>query len=91
MVPRHFFEGVKRRKAYSNDFLCREGCALGSTIAMTESAYMTDEAWVEFTPNIVAGYRHLPFVLENPQWWVLELFDGFGSHTTNIEAMGVRS
>ena len=62
----------------------------GSTVAMTENAFMTDAAWVELTPKLLAGYHMLEVVWDNPQWWALELFDGFGSHTTNLEAMEVR-
>ena len=89
-ITRGIIEGKKRRMTYSNAYPRREGCALGFTISMAENSYMTDEAWVEITPNIVVGYRHLPFVLDNSQWWVLELLDGFGSNTPNIEAIEVR-
>ena len=41
--------------------------------------------------QIVRGYRELPYIKENPQWWVLELVDGFGSHITNVEANLERS
>ena len=41
--------------------------------------------------QIVRGYRELPYIKENPQWWVLELVDGFGSHITNVEANMERS
>ena len=82
-------KGKRKRKAYSDAFLIKHGCEPGSVITMNENAYMTDETWVEITPSIVDGYRHLPSVRDNPQWWMLELLDGFGSHTTNIEAMEV--
>ena len=62
----------------------------GLTIAMTENAYMTEKAWVGITKKIVDGYRQIPLIPDNPQWWMLECFDGFGSHTIKIEAMEVR-
>ena len=82
-------KGKRRRLAYIDAFLVKEGCEPGSTIAMMENAFMTDEAWVEITPKIVDGYRNMDVVQDNPQWWMVELFDGFGSHTTNLEAMQV--
>jgi hypothetical protein len=36
--------------------------------------------------EIVPGYRELPYVRDNPQWLVLELVDGFGSHINCYEA-----
>ena len=53
---------------------------------MTESVYMTDEAWLEASKAIVRGYRHLPHVKENEQWLVLELLDGFKLHENLLEA-----
>jgi len=37
-------------------------------------------------PSIVKGYRALPVVKDNPQWSMIELFDGFGAHLTNLNA-----
>jgi hypothetical protein len=33
------------------------------------------------TPSIVKGYRALPVVKDNPQWWMIEIFDGFGAQS----------
>ena len=82
-------KGKRRKAAYTDAFLEKYGCEPGSTIAMMENAYMTDASWVEITRKIVDGYRAIDIIRDNPQWWMLELFDGFGSHTTNIEAMEV--
>lgn len=51
---------------------------------------MTEEAWVSMTPKLVEGYRNLPYIKENPQWWCLEIFDGFGPHLNNYEALKMR-
>jgi hypothetical protein len=33
------------------------------------------------TPNIILELRNINnYVAANPQWWVLEIFDGFGAH-----------
>jgi hypothetical protein len=34
----------------------------------------------------VDGYRLLDIVKDNPDWWMLELLDGFGSHVNCHEA-----
>eukprot|EP00956_Cyclotella_meneghiniana_P037992 scaffold147505_cov79-Cyclotella_meneghiniana.AAC.1 len=47
---------------------------------------MTNAAWIEISKKIVEGYRKLPYVVDNPQWWVLELVDGFNAHIFNHEA-----
>ena len=58
---------------------------------MTENAYMTEEAWEGMAPSIVKGYRALPVVKDNPQWWMIEIFDGFGAHLTNLNALKQRA
>ena len=58
---------------------------------MTDNAYMTDEAWLKASHAIVKGYRHLPYVKENKEWWVLELLDGFQSHENNLKAHKLRA
>ena len=37
---------------------------------------MTEEAWLIITPKLIEGYRSLPYVKENPQWYMLEIFIG---------------
>jgi hypothetical protein len=50
----------------------------GSTIIMTPSAYVTEEACKEMPPSIVKGIWALPYIKDNLQWWALEIVDGFG-------------
>ena len=82
--------GKWRKEAYTDALLVEHRCEPGPTIAIAENAYMTDEAWVGITKLVVDGYQKIPLIRENSQHWMLELFDGFGSHTKNIEAMEVR-
>jgi hypothetical protein len=60
--------------------------ATGSTILMTESAYMTDAAWLEAAKAIVKGYHQLPFMKENENWFITKLLDGFKSHVNVFQA-----
>ena len=83
-------KGKKRRAGYSDAFLRQEGCAEGSTIVMTENAFMTDAAWETMADSIVRGYRGMPIVRDNPQWWMVEIFDGFGAHLNNLPALKKR-
>jgi hypothetical protein len=83
-------KGKYRRTGFTDEFLVRHGAKPGSTIAMTPSAYMTEEAWLEITPNIIKGIRSMPSVRHNPQWWVLEVVDGFGPHVSSYESMKQR-
>jgi hypothetical protein len=57
---------------------------------MTENAFLTDSCWLEMTPNVIRGYRNMPYVRENPDWWMLEIVDGFGSHVSSLEASQMR-
>ena len=58
---------------------------------MTPTAYMTEEAWNEMMPFIIKGIHLMPFVWDNPQWWVLEVLNGFGPHTSSHYAMEEQS
>jgi hypothetical protein len=40
-------KGTKRCNNFNDEYLLKYGMATGSTILMTESAYMTDAAWLE--------------------------------------------
>ena len=83
--------GTTRRFGYRDKFLLENGGTRGSTIIMTESAFMTDEAWEAMTPNVIDGLCNIhPVVAANPQWWMLEIFDGFGSHIRSYTAMQAR-
>ncbi len=73
-------KGTKKRAFFTDDFFVRHGMAIGSTIVMTENAYMTDNAWGEASKSIVKGYRSMPFVAENPNWLMVELLNGFKLH-----------
>ncbi len=79
-------KGTQSRSAYNDEFLMRHGMAEGSTIIMTENAYMTDDAWLEASKAIVKGYHSLPYIAENKEWLMLELLDGFKSHENVLAA-----
>jgi len=58
---------------------------------MTEDAYMMDEAWLEASKSIVDGYRQLPYIKENEDWYIAELLDGFKSHENVLNAHKLRA
>ena len=45
-------KGKKRPAGISEELLIKNSCEPGSTVAMTENAFMTDAAWVEITPKV---------------------------------------
>jgi hypothetical protein len=48
---------------------------------------MTVDAWERMTPNIILGIRNInKYVAANPQFRVLEIFDGFGAHHLSHKA-----
>ena len=66
------------------------GAALGSTFVMTPNYFMTKEAWEGMTPKLCAGLRKIRKIVEaNPQWWMLDIFDGFGAHLSSLKASQV--
>ena len=85
-------EGKKRRVISSDKLLLINGVTIGSTIIMTPTASMTEEAWENDTSNITEGLRNIdPKVKANPQYWMTELFDDFGPNTSFFEAMQIQS
>ena len=58
---------------------------------MTPNAFMNTEAWEEMPPNICEGLRNInPFVKENIQWFMIEIFDSFGAHMSSVFALKMR-
>ena len=78
--------GIRRKGAYTDEFLVKHGAAPGSTIAMTKTGFMTELAWDELAPTIADGIRQMPVIHDNPDWWVLKIIDGFGPHTSSLKA-----
>jgi hypothetical protein len=69
-------------------WLVKHGAVEGSTIIMTETVFMTTEAWEKLTPSQCKGLRTInTYVAANPQWFMLEVFDGFGAHLASLLAM----
>ena len=52
---------------YTDQYLFDNGAASGSTIVMTPNAFMTDKAWLQSTPHIIAGIRAMDFLKDNPR------------------------
>jgi hypothetical protein len=71
-------KGKTKRHEFTDQYLRSNGCVIGSTVIMTENAFMTVDALERMTQNIILGIRNInKYVAANPQWWVLEIFDGF--------------
>ena len=56
---------------------------------MTPTGYMTEDAWLEMAEETAAGIRAMPVICDNPDWWVIKIIDGFGPHTSSVEAMKI--
>ena len=78
----------KRKDTFFDESKLKEyGCAPGSAVIMTPSAFMTDAAWLEFTPSLIKGIRSMPYIVDHPDWWVRMTLDGFGSHVNKVESL----
>ena len=60
--------GLRRQTGFTDDFLVKHGAAPGSTIVMTPTGYMTEDAWVEMAPSMATGIRQMPVIRDNPEW-----------------------
>jgi hypothetical protein len=83
--------GLRVKHGYSDEFLVKYGAPPGSTIVMTPTGYMTEDAWLEMAPTIADGIRAMPVICDRPDWWVMKIIDGFGPHTSSDEAMRVNA
>jgi hypothetical protein len=81
--------GKKIRQGYTPKFLVEHGAARGSSIQMTKTGFMTEEAWVAIAPSQAAGIRAMAGIADNPEWWCLKIIDGFGPHTSSPVAMKI--
>jgi hypothetical protein len=80
-------KGKTKRHGFTDQYLRSNGCTIGSTVIVTENAFMTVDDWEHTTPNVILGLRNInKYVAANPQWWVLEIFDGFGAHLLSHKA-----
>ena len=68
------------------EFLRSKGCAIGSTIIMTEKSFTTNKAWAVCTEHFMNSYRNSEVVKDNIYWEMIELFDGFISHERVVQA-----
>lgn len=80
-------KGQRKKQEFSDAFLERHGMTRGSTIIMTESAFMTDEAWAKCMPIIIKSIRAEPVVAQHKNWRVACTMDGFISHHNKIGPM----
>ena len=78
---------------YSDNFLCEHGAAPGSTVIMTESGFLTDEAWKQIIPSLLKGIREqiriaaAKFGIDAQTADQLRCgltFDGFKTHLKNL-------
>jgi hypothetical protein len=81
--------GKQCKQGYTDAFLKKHGAAEGSTVVMTPTGYMTEDAWLEMAPSIADGIRKMPVIKDVPHWWVLKFIDGFGAHTSSAKAMEI--
>ena len=49
--------GKTRKPAYTDEFLVKHGAAPFSTVIMTKTGFLTDDAWVEIVPRLIKGVR----------------------------------
>ena len=81
--------GKHRKAGYTDAFLVRHGAPEGSAIVMTQTGYMTEEAWLKLAPPIADGIRAMSIVSDMPDWWVVKIIYGFGPHTSSDQAMEI--
>ena len=79
-------KGQQCNVLFTDDCLWSKGCALGSTIIMTEKAFMTNKSWAACTEHLMNVYRNSVVVKDNPDWVIIYLFDVFISHERVVQA-----
>ena len=61
-------KGQRRHGLFTDECLRSKRCALGSTIIMTDKAFMTNKSWAACTENLMIGYPNSEVVKDNPDW-----------------------
>ena len=84
-------KGKIKRAIFNDAYLVLRGIKPGSTIIMTENSFMTHDAWYKATKAIIYGYNEIPVIRYNPQWYILEFLDGFGSHEYEPRALNMQA
>ena len=51
---------------------------------------MIDTCWESILSQLVKGYCSLDYIKETWHWLCLEIFDGFGAHLSNVNALQMR-
>ena len=88
--PTNFcLEGTKVKPGYTSDFLQRHGAAPGSSIVMTPTAFMTEQAWVEMAEVRAKGMRSMPVIKDHPEYWLVEVLDGYAAHFSSPIALDI--
>ena len=82
--------GMYHFKWSNPDVSYRLHCICGTILSIdqicTPNIYME-----QITPNICRGLRSInPYVEANPQWFMIEIFDGFGAHMASHLALRER-
>ena len=81
-----FLEGKNCHGTYSASFLLTNGDTIVSTIIRTPTSFMAVEEHANATPKIIEGLSdNYPIVKAKPQWWMTEVFGGFGPHTSSFK------
>jgi hypothetical protein len=82
--------GKEKKPGFDDDTLVKTyGLPVGSTVIMTESGFMTDEAFDVAAPKLAAGIRALKVVRDHPGWWLLLSGDGFHAHKFTLAAQAL--
>ena len=82
-------KGAKVKAGYTKAWLSRHGAPPGSSIVATQTAFMTEAAWLEMAEDRAKGIRAMPVIKDHPLWWVAEILDGFGAHFMNPQALAI--
>jgi hypothetical protein len=82
-------KGVKAREHFTPAWLIRNGAATGSGIYMTPSAFMTEKTWEDMATDRAKGIRAMPVICDHPDWWALDILDGFWPHFSSPRALAV--
>ena len=85
--------GIVNNPVFTDEYLVQHGAAPFSSVIMTPSGFLTDEAWSELAPKLVKGLRH-QVILAGAEVGIDEgtcnklliclAFDGFKSHVKNL-------
>jgi hypothetical protein len=81
------FAGTHRKTGFTDEYLVVNGAKEGSSIAMTDTGYMTKTIIFETAKARAIGIRKMDVICEQLDWWAMEIWKNCAAHFCDARIM----